>query len=566
MKIGFCTRAQSAWISVTAIAVLLLLAYRWYHRSEEKNVAVLGDGRKLVLEGVTFGLEHSNTLTRESRLHALFSRLPDVHLFGYRLLPTQTYRPQFEDCRISLSEPKAVLWFVAPPTDRSYPPPGKDDRRIVANPPRAPRSHFGAATMGLRWQIVASDGTSHGSTSFRGVPGGSFYNLFPLCLDSYPRRLPEFTVRLFEPTRQPNSDTDVVLIGEFVVRNPNPYRGPEWQPDPLPARREDKGVICVLESFRNPRGLDTVRDDPTHSVPPGTRGSRPRVAIREMHSVASHRIFLGGTGSDGHADTPFPQRDDHRRATATFTVVDRSPAATPWELRDLTLRDPTGNVSYPCAVDRREIDSRTTQFVCTTIPLWSDDPAWKIRIRLSRSGIPPSHRILTLKGIPFPGVPETSSVILQTNFLGLPLSLRAVGGVPPPAATNPPFTSVSPSLLFEFFPSPIQAPGTPGPMVDLLDLRDDAGAVIDSTRFQVDRLYDVRNWRLEFYGQSLGQAKAPINPASLDVKLGFPEELAFEFLVPSTPTDTEEPGSSGGVSRDPGMERPLGISPEPRGG
>jgi hypothetical protein len=553
-------RNRLAWIlgGLAVVAGLLLLLPR-HADAPEAEVAYLADGRKLIFQGATFGKEHTNQLSRtRSRLLDLLGKLPGSLLVHRKLLPNLNAHTFSRDHRITLSEPKLVLWFITPPGPQAYPTPPLREPPRFATPPRAPRSGQPSHPLLLRWKTLAPDGTSHGGTCFNGVPTSAYDDLHPICIDSYPRRLSEFTVQLFQPCPPDTNGVDAVWIGDFRVQNPHPSQEPVWTAEPLPARRESGGVICVLDRFQHPpltpdaAGAETPG---TQGTPGNTTGTPPEISHFAVH------VNAGGLNRGVWKGLVFPIRDDHQRAEASLTIQDQNPTKGTWGLRLFALSDPTGNLSYPCSVAWKTLESGMQRLTFSTLPLWSDDPAWKIRLQLTRSGIPPAHRILVLKGLPFPRNDGTNNAVLQTNALGFDLIIRSLGPGMPGLTPNPSLNLQHPSFLLEFS-RPDDDPGNKlGPMLQLLEVLDDTGRSMPSTELAPDEQIDVRHWRLsfharEFHAREYRAGTTPTTIQSVDVTLGFPEERTFEFLVPSTsPGPAVSSGNVGDASGGPSPGR-----------
>jgi hypothetical protein len=550
-------RKRLAWVlgGLTVVAGLLLLLPR-HADAPEGEVAYLADGRKLVFQGATFGKEHTNHLSRtRSRLLDLLGRLPPKLLVHRKLLPNLNAHTYARDYRITLSEPKLVLWFTTPPGDQSYPAPPPRASPPLATPPQAPRSGQPVHPFFLRWKIVSPDGTAHGGTCFHGVPGSSFDGLYPICIDSYPRRLSEFTVQLFQPCSPDTNGVDAVWIGDFHVRNPHPSRESVWTAEPLLARRESGGVTCVLDRFHYP----PTPPETTGGGRPGTQALTTTLLglmQPEVCTFTDRLNILGGAGWNSMHGLVYPLRDDHQRTVASFTIEDSNPERGTWELRLFALSDPTGNLSYPCSVAWEQLGPGLQRLTCSTLPLWADDPAWKIRLQLTRSGIPPIQRVLALKNLPLPGVAGTNLVVLQTNTLGFDLTLRALGAGLPGLTPNPALNLEHPSFLLEF-QSPGDDPGNKlGPMLQLLEVLDDTGRPMPSIELVPDQHLDVRHWRLSFRAPEFRAGAALTTIQSVDLTLGFPEEQTFEFLVPSTsPRPTVSSGNVGDARGGPSQGR-----------
>lgn len=487
---------------------------------------VLSDGRKLTLEGVTFGRDHR--MERGKLAVRLIHELPPGWMPQSPWLNAMDSGTETGIARFS--EPHMVLWFRVPPSSQSAASPVVPELRPTGKPPRVAKA-LGptAATKFLRWRVLAPDGTGHGGTLNRSVGSGSMERLLPVAIDSYPRRQRRFIVQLFEPTDSGAVGEDAVMIGEFVVRNPNPSVSPEWQAETLPVRKESGGVTCVLDSFRVVE--DAVEDSERETAAQIDRRERlirpDSLAVRFCQSLVTFRGNHGSMVASGGGSFAF--RDGTRQAIASFTVHDVENPRREWEVRQMLLVDPARNASYPRFWQWGPAQDGTRSLVCRTIPLWSDDAAWKLQLSLVDLGARAVGRLVRLDRIPFPGVGGARATTIETNVFGWRMKVHWVGETNVQSSQR---TFREPSVLFEFDPTAALSP-LASPMVELVEVHDDSGRALASTPFDPDVLTDLRRWYLRFQDPAFRLDAGPITVRWVDVVLAFPEERHFEFVVPS---------------------------------
>ncbi len=505
-------RKKGAWTFLLLFAVASAIGF--LHAGRRQTAAgkkiLLANGNELTLYAVTFGCDH--TVKHGALSARMLERVPGNWLPKWKWIrdhqtPTQIGHAVF-------SEPHLVLWFVSFPSSNSASDPTLARKFPSPTPPRVPRHASTHANNFLRWKIIAPDGSEHGGTLYHSVGKTSYPTLFPMFIDSYPRRLAEFTVQLFEPTASGAPGPDAVLIGEFRIRTPKPGRIPAWTPEPLPARKEDRGVECVLNSF-------TVSEDSSDlpAIPPLT--------VETYQHFVRHYGGYGGGSSGGNS---FRLRDDTRSAFATFDVLEKG---SQWEVRQFRLTDPTGNTSFATSVEWQLHEDGRRQLTCGTIPLWPDDPAWKIQLDLVRSGNPPSNRIVRLLRIPFPPVPGSRQIVAETNILGHRMRVHAVGMADQSTFSRRLLVRPVPSLEFEFDRHADDGHSAPSPMLHLVDVKDEAGKPMLQTSLHPDTLVSPEKWCLDFLADEFRGMSNRTPVKFIDLTLGFMEQRRFEFFVKS---------------------------------
>ena len=250
-------------------------------------------------------------------------------------------------------------------------------------------------------------------------------------------------------------------------------------------------------------------------------------AIESKIQWSNARGILLKSGWGGGAGSSFVFRNARRRVRATFTVSGPADNREGWEVRRFELTDPTGNVSYAASILWRMSASGERQLVCETLPLWPDDPAWRIRLDLVRAPPYPSNRVLRLLPIAFPSKEVDDAIVLRTDFLGRIMTVHArLATIPPMPNESSAFVSLGASLRFKLDGVGDDSPaaGNQDPMLRLIEVRDSVGSRMEDVTLYPDILAPPAPWRLEFRRQPVGV---------LEVTLAAPEERLFEFLVDS---------------------------------
>lgn len=303
--------------------------------------AVLADGRELTLCAVTFGCEHTAVCGRP--VARFLARLPDKWVYRWRriaALPTGT-----ETGRAVFTASHLGLWFVRPGSSIAIADPGF-----------------------LRWKITSGNGAEHGG-AIGSVGSSSMASLFSVFIDSYPRRLSQFTVQLVQSIEGKRGEPETKVVGRFLIRNPSRSRAPLWTAEPLPVHRKGVGVACTVFSV----------------VPNDGHGTTNRVLPLPVKRYCSTTYHFGGHGGGASVTSPpYAFRDDARCALATFEFSGTDAVGAQWEVQQFRLTDPAGNTSFADSIEWQTTEKGHHILTCRTIPLWPDDPAWRIQLDLVR--------------------------------------------------------------------------------------------------------------------------------------------------------------------------------------
>lgn len=188
--------------------------------------------------------------------------------------------------------------------------------------------------------------------------------------------IPQFNRREPEIHLQLNSFTTQGLLrqdAEFTLRNPLPTQFPTWTAPPLPVTAADGPLTVTLDQL-------LTRCD--NATPP-----RPATKPGESWTYLGLHAAENGRRSEN------------------------------WTVADVEARDATGNVvmagSSTSGADRGEIRYLFLGSLCPR------EPAWKVRVEMSRSGGFAPGELWTLRNLPLPGLKERKAIGKQTTLQGV---------------------------------------------------------------------------------------------------------------------------------------------------
>ena len=318
----------AAVAALTFLVVLLLVVLREPVQTPPSAWLVLPDGSSNRIVAVTYGTNH----LIGSPLGRMLARLPDAVQDELPVLIHRTETPQ----------PALVIWI-----------------EHQANP-GVPPPAFGAACERL------SDGAGFisGPQSF---PVGSLgtVDIEPAVFEAFPRRDPKLTVNFFYPL----PTGQITNCGSLQFPNPLSRAYPEWQPEPLPAKK-------VTNDFE--------------------------VTLLAVHA-----------------------RNDDTWVDLRITP----PAGGPnWQIVGVESSDATGNRvhNFPMNWSVRGNDIGFDLGFSLQSGLWPSEKAWKLKFELARTtGFAPDT-LLTFKNVPLGLVNSSNAVGWTTNFAGVTLTLAGI--------------------------------------------------------------------------------------------------------------------------------------------
>lgn len=327
-------------------ALVLLVGIAWLAlRDPAIPPLSLSDGSILVFRGTTYGTNHH------------FAAPGWRGLVG-RVLPRKLKGRFGRGASISTATPSLTIWF---------------ERR-------------GSSGGWLNLQYLLGTGTnfapihSSHSTSVGGGPGAAVIEGHGFAV--FPRRERSITLRLYDRTKGGQYWDNPHYAGEITLRNPAPFTGPHWTPDPLPAtKRVDDFDVTLKDVFANAdwrrrRPLTATTNPANHSAFARLHFSRDG---RKLEEWSSPKVEL---------------------SDATGNTLTSSSWSGGWQGEDYELQ--------------------------VQGTLWPDEQAWKMRFELSRTTNFTSAELCTFRGIPVGATNLTNVAAFRTNVQGATVSIESV--------------------------------------------------------------------------------------------------------------------------------------------
>jgi len=232
-------------LGIFGVAVLVTIALALNaRRHQHRNVVMLPDGTRLEFLKLVSG---TDTFTTDSRWQQLLRRhLP-------RRLSLKL--PSTFSATCSSSTNAATVFFKVTALKGTL-------------PDAVPWSEYVTEdSAGLQYRTGAS------YCSFGGSSSNRYYGLL---LMAYPRRDPDFTLRLL--------DSANTVVANFVIPNPSGGKWPTWTPLPMPQTQTNGAVMLTLRSIReqgNPRSHWITPAWTVASTDPQWSNAQPRMIYLE---------------------------------------------------------------------------------------------------------------------------------------------------------------------------------------------------------------------------------------------------------------------------------------------
>ncbi len=122
-----------------------------------------------------------------------------------------------------------------------------------------------------------------------------------------------------------------------------------------------------------------------------------------------------------------------RGTRATFAIRQTGKVVAPWQIRSLLLSDPTGNRWRPGdLVSRVEPGPEPRLSASMLGALWASEPAWKLRVELSRTNDFAPKELLTVPNIPVPEPGEVVPLNQSHEINGLAVEVALIAGADAP--------------------------------------------------------------------------------------------------------------------------------------
>ncbi len=347
------------WVR-TAIAVLVLIVavvlVSTLGRPPAKRapqVFKLADGGEFHLYKATFGTQHE--FPEPTALQRLANKWPIP--FGI----------VFDGCMPQTTPtPTLALWHASDPNSSAFPDP--PDGKGTFRPDLNSLKYLVCDEAGYGLPSSGSGSSSIGSF-------GSHREFSSEYFSNFPRRGRTITIRAYRdnsvvypyPLNGATPRSLPPLLPKVLeFRLPNPAAGTfsNWQAEPLPSVKRDGDLEVTLASFVT--GLSSY-------------GSAPARDAVESWTRSQYRVKR-----NGRVDTD-------------------------WNLHSVTISDATGNAFSGSDMGLPEPWRRTEAWGRGW--LWPDEPAWRIRVELARTGNFAPGELWTIRGIPVAG-----NFYAQTNF------------------------------------------------------------------------------------------------------------------------------------------------------
>ena len=204
-------------------------------------------------------------------------------------------------------------------------------------------------------------------------------------LDAFPRRQGKFYLRIQEWNQKNGQQT---VKNGFVISNPAHGHFPAWYPASMPNTQEDGDLLVTLD-----------------------------------------RLEFGAKMS--YARNPKTQNDPMNKAVlAAFQIQQNGKTATNWQPAQVVTSDATGNRTIGWCNSHWENDEEVTLY---QYGLWPDEPAWKLRVEMSRTSGFNDDELWTVENVPVNsgrqqdlwnyGRDRTNSAFGETTLNGVHLKL-----------------------------------------------------------------------------------------------------------------------------------------------
>jgi hypothetical protein len=238
-----------------------------------------------------------------------------------------------------------------------------------------------------QYQLLVFDADDTGCCGHSSMTYGNFgrnnqtEQVVGIAFEAFPRRGGKvcFRAQEWNPRGgQPKMSTD-----RFVIHNPAP-RGPvpKWTPEVLPIAKEDGDLTVTLTRFES---QDSIFNN------------------------------YGG---------PPKKNDPMRKGVLIASRVEQNGAAvTNWEPVQVETSDATGNYTKNRSWSNREENDE--KVMTYQWGLWPDEPAWKLRVEMSRQSGFTAGEIWTASGIPLK--PGDINSVFMTKKRGKPVAETTMG-------------------------------------------------------------------------------------------------------------------------------------------
>lgn len=305
-----------------------------------------------------------------------------------------------------------------------------------------------------------------------------------LVLNAFPRRSEEIGIRIFR------SDEPWRTVAEFKIPNRGQRHFPVWTPEPLPATVKTNGLEVTLASFET--GL--------------------KVPLGSADGLKSGTNYVSQAG--------FILMENQKRADDYWLVESASATSATGETRD----------SY--AWGRFQGQARLSCRLDFSGTFWAEEPAWKLRVRVSRITNFPPEELWTVKGLEIPARGEIIGSREVTTIYGSEIELMAVSG-PRVSFEAVSYVADFPALHVR---SPLPAADT---HLDVVEIKDDVGRNVPFRIGEAVAGTGHRGATIRELHQSF-LLSIPEGAKTLDVTMAYTKSVFVEFMA--RPTVAKESG------------------------
>jgi hypothetical protein len=304
------------------------------------------------------------------------------------------------------------------------------------------------------------------------LPNGK--NLSGWEMRQVPRSAKEIGIRVYVPGTE-----QLVPITEFKVKNRLKKPPVVWSAEALSATRKTNGVEVTLEKL--------------------------------ITGLTKQESGLGPAGENARAFT-----------RAIFSLREDGKPTKQWQVTDVQAVSASGETrGGGSSASRWKGDEQYYNFPGS---LWPDEPAWKLKVRVSRTTDYPAEELWTIKDVPVPKDGEVIKLDKQTNLHGAEISLLGISG---PKAKLPEDWAVAGVEVNLHARTPIPMSDT---QLKLVEVKDDQGRKVEVKGSSSNNSTGGRGATQREMNHAFG-IKVPEGAKSLEVTFAFSKSRTVEFMV-----------------------------------
>ena len=299
----------------------------------------------------------------------------------------------------------------------------------------------------------------------------------------WPRRSKTLHLRIYGL-----APTNLTRVAEFMISNPSGKLSPGWRPEPLPAIKRSNDLQLTLTQLET--GLTGME-----------LGFTPSYPVRKPLTHAHFEV------------------KEAEAATGNWRVSAVT-ATSPW---DENWRSGSGSSGWTNWVHGVDVD-----FLAA---LWLDEPAWKLRVEVTRAANFPANELWKINGVPVPKPKEMIEMHVVTNINGIEVEFTGVSGSN--AFLNDRWYTGSPSYSNLHLRSPYPADNI---HITVVDVVDDRGRHAESAGNSIVPSAGGRGITLKELIQGFA-LKIPEDAKTMDVTFAVTRSRYFEFLAKPVTAD-----------------------------